>query len=92
VIDAHHAHIKAEGTLDERRRRNLRKEVLGLATARLRRKLERSIFGDEEVAELMDRVVRREIDPATAAARLLERRGRNGSRSGKSARQLGEDC
>jgi LAO/AO transport system kinase len=73
VIDAHHAHIKEEGTLDERRRRNLRNEVLGLATVRLRRNLERSIFRDEDVAELLDRVVRREIDPATAAARLLER-------------------
>src|SRR2546427_199583 len=35
-LDEHRAHIEAEGTLSERRRRNLRNEVLGLAAARLR--------------------------------------------------------
>src|SRR5206468_4727295 len=39
-LDAHRAHIEAEGTLSERRRRNLREEIVGLATARLRRRLE----------------------------------------------------
>ena len=42
AIDRHHAHITEQGTLEERRRRNLRNEVLGLATARMRRELERS--------------------------------------------------
>ena len=35
TIDAHRDHIAAEGTLAERRARNLRAEVLGIATARL---------------------------------------------------------
>ena len=39
-IDAHRAHIEAEGTLEKRRARNLRNEVLGIAAARLRRELE----------------------------------------------------
>ncbi len=39
-LDAHRAHIEAEGTLLERRRRNLRNEVLALATVRLRRQLD----------------------------------------------------
>src|SRR5881392_3260595 len=39
-LHEHHDHIAAEGTLEERRRRNLRNEVLQLATIRLRRKLE----------------------------------------------------
>ena len=34
TIDEHRAHIEAEGTLEERRARNLRSEVLGIATAR----------------------------------------------------------
>ena len=73
AIDAHHAHITAAGTLEERRGRNLRNEVLGLAAVRLRRELERSLQGDESVQELLDRVVRREVDPASAAEQLLER-------------------
>ncbi len=74
AIDAHHAHIAAQGTLEERRGRNLRNEVLGLAAVRLRRELERSLRGDPSVQELLDRVVRREVDPASAAEILLERR------------------
>ena len=74
-IDAHRAHIEAAGTLAERRSRNLRNEVLGLAAARLRRQLEQRVADDEQVAELLERVVRRETDPATAARELLERSG-----------------
>jgi LAO/AO transport system kinase len=76
-IDAHRAQIESEGTLERRRARNLRNEVLGLAAARLRRGLETRVREDPEVAQLLERVVRREIDPATAADRLLEhdRRG-----------------
>jgi LAO/AO transport system kinase len=76
-IDAHRAHIEAEGTLEERRARNLRNEVLGLAAAHLRRELEARAQDDPEVAELLERVVRRETDPAHAARELLER-GRDG--------------
>jgi LAO/AO transport system kinase len=69
----HREHIEAEGTLEERRRRNLANEVMQLATLRLRRKLEESVREDESVKELFQQVVQRELDPATAAARLLER-------------------
>src|SRR5215208_3036602 len=71
-IDAHREHIESEGTLQKRRERNLRNEVLGLAAAKLRRDLE-SQTSDPEVAGLLERVARREIDPATAARELLER-------------------
>jgi LAO/AO transport system kinase len=73
AIDAHHAHITEAGTLEERRGRNLRNEVLGLAAVRLRRELERSLRGDPSVQELLDKVVRREVDPASAAEELLRR-------------------
>jgi LAO/AO transport system kinase len=39
-LDEHGAHIRAAGQLAERRRRNLRNEVLAIATARMRRRLE----------------------------------------------------
>jgi LAO/AO transport system kinase len=72
TIDSHRRHIEEEGTLSERRARNLRAEVLGIAAARLRRELEERAREDPEWAGLLDSVVRREIDPATAARKLLE--------------------
>jgi LAO/AO transport system kinase len=72
-IHEHHAFIRDEGTLAERRRRNLMNEVLALAAARLRRRLEAQVRDDESVQELLDEVVARRLDPASAAARLLER-------------------
>jgi LAO/AO transport system kinase len=72
-LDEHRAHIEQEGTLSERRRRNLRNEVLALAAGRLRRKLEEELREDEEFAHLLDEVVARRLDPATAAATLLAR-------------------
>lgn len=71
-IAEHRAFIESEGTLATRRARNLRAEVLGIATARLRRKLEVAIEDDPRVADLLAKVVRRELDPASAAAGLLE--------------------
>jgi GTPase len=76
AIEAHRAHVEESGTLEERRARNLRSEVLGLATARMRRELEARVAEDDSVAELLERVVRRETDPASAAAELLERNRR----------------
>ena len=73
TVDAHGEHIAAAGTLAERRARNLRAEVLGIAAWRLRRELSERASSDPELTELLDRVVRREIDPATAARELLER-------------------
>jgi LAO/AO transport system kinase len=72
-IAEHHAFIRDEGTLAERRRRNLMNEVLALAAGRLRRRLEAQVRDDESVQELLDEVVARRLDPASAAAKLLER-------------------
>ncbi len=69
----HRAHIKAEGTLSDRRRRNLRNEVVALAAGRLRRRLEARLDDDAAFAELVDEVVARRLDPATAAGLVLER-------------------
>jgi LAO/AO transport system kinase len=72
-LGAHREYVESEGTLSERRRRNLRNEVLGLATMRLRRALEASLHEDPEVAELLDAVVARKLDPASAASAILAR-------------------
>src|SRR5947208_1855003 len=72
-IAEHREHIREQGTLEERRRRNLMNEVMALAAVRLRRKLEESVREDESVQALLDEVVARRLDPASAAAKLLER-------------------
>jgi LAO/AO transport system kinase len=74
TLDEHQAYIRAEGTLSERRRRNLMNEVIGIAAYRMRRELEAAVRDDPHVQELLDRVVAREIDPASAAADVLARR------------------
>jgi LAO/AO transport system kinase len=71
-LDAHRAWIQSHGTLSERRRRNLRSEVLALATIRLRRALEQRLAADSEFQGLLDEVVARRLDPASAAKRIVE--------------------
>jgi LAO/AO transport system kinase len=71
----HRAFIEEEGTLSERRRQNLRKEVLAIATGRLRRRLENRVTEDERFETLIDDVVARRVDPASAASTILEAEG-----------------
>lgn len=74
AIDAHREHIIKCGTLAARRRRNLRNEVLEMATIALRREVEQVLAKDERVRELLDAVVERRIDPASAAREILAHR------------------
>ena len=74
-LQAHGTHIRAEGQLAERRSRNLRNEVLAIATARMRRRLEADVSEDSEFKRLLEEVVERRLDPASAATALLERAG-----------------
>jgi len=72
-LEEHRAHILAEGQLAQRRSRNLRNEVLAIATARMRRRLEAELSEDSDFQRLIAAVVQRELDPASAATELLER-------------------
>ncbi len=73
-LDAHRAHILERGTLQERRGRNLRNEVLAIATARMRRRLEEELREDADFKRLLDEVVERRLDPASAATAMLKQR------------------
>jgi LAO/AO transport system kinase len=73
-IAEHRIFIEEQGTLTERRKRNLMNEVVALAAGRLRRALEAQVRDDPGVQELLDEVVARRLDPASAAAKLLERK------------------
>jgi LAO/AO transport system kinase len=81
-LDEHRTHILAAGLLDERRARNLRSEVLAIATARLRRRLESELSDDAGFQHLLDEVVARRLDPASAATTLLERTAGGGQTVG----------
>jgi LAO/AO transport system kinase len=72
-LDAHREHILSAGLLAERRERNLRNEVIAIATARMRRRLEAELAEDVEFQSLIEQVVQRRLDPASAATTLLER-------------------
>jgi LAO/AO transport system kinase len=72
-LEEHRAHILDAGQLAERRSRNLRNEVLAIAAARMRRRLEEDLLGDEQFQRLLEQVVARRLDPASAATELLER-------------------
>ncbi len=72
-LAAHRAYVEQEGMLSERRRRNLLNEVLGIATMRLRRELEATLREDPAVQDLLDDVVARRLDPASAASAVLAR-------------------
>ena len=75
-IDELWAEIEARAAspdLAERRRRNLAAEVFGVASARARRHLESAVADDPELARLLDRVQRREIDPLSAVRDILRK-------------------
>jgi GTPase len=72
-LEAHRSYIQREGTLLERRRRNLMNEVVAIASSRMRRELEASIREDPDVQRLLDEVCSRRLDPASAATRILAR-------------------
>ena len=79
-IAEHREHIEAEGTLEERRARNLRNEVLELAASRMRRRLEAAVADDSSSGAARPRR-QRELDPATRPGLLsVRRRGRARSR------------
>jgi LAO/AO transport system kinase len=73
ALEAHRAHAESGGERAQRRRRNLRNEVVELAVARLRRELERRVAQDASFERLLDEVVARRVDPASAARALSER-------------------
>jgi LAO/AO transport system kinase len=74
-LEQHRAHILAAGQLKERRSRNLRNEVLSIATARMRRRLEEDLREDADFQALLEEVVGRRLDPASAASALLQEAG-----------------
>jgi LAO/AO transport system kinase len=88
-LEEHRAHVESEGLLAARRRRNLLNEVLGIATFRLRHALDASVREDPEVHELLDQVVARALDPASAASAILARGAVDASEAAREDQRAG---
>jgi LAO/AO transport system kinase len=72
-IEEHRAHLKAEGLLEERRRKNLADEVFAVASGRAKAHLEQEVEEDPELQRLLDDVQARTLDPLTAVREILEK-------------------
>jgi LAO/AO transport system kinase len=72
-IAEHRRSLEAEGELEQRRRRNLAREVFQVASARARRHIEESVQKDEELRRLLEEVQERRLDPLTAVREILEK-------------------
>ncbi|MGZ8694875.1 MAG: methylmalonyl Co-A mutase-associated GTPase MeaB [Gaiellaceae bacterium] len=73
AIERHRAFLEESGRLEERRQRNLGREVFAVASARAKRYLEASVAEDPELKRLLDAVGARELDPLTAVRDIMEK-------------------
>jgi LAO/AO transport system kinase len=71
-IEAHRAHLQAEGLLEERRRKNLAGEVFAAATSRAKAHLQAEVAEKAELRRLLDEVQARRLDPLSAVREILE--------------------
>ncbi len=70
AIEAHEGYLDAGEARALAERRRISAELLGLVTERVEREVAEALASDPAVGQLLDRIVRREIDPHTAAAEL----------------------
>ena len=73
AAERHRSHLEQDGRLEQRRRRGLVAEVLALASARARARLEEAIADDADVRALLDAVEQRTLDPLSGVGEILER-------------------
>ena len=71
-IAEHRRWLEAEGELEQRRRRNLAREVFQVASARARRRIEQAVQDDPELRRLLGAVQERKLDPLTAVREILQ--------------------
>jgi LAO/AO transport system kinase len=72
-LEEHRAALEADGQLDERRRRNLAREVFAVASGRAKIVLEEAVADDPELRRLLEEVERRRLDPLTAVREIMEK-------------------
>jgi LAO/AO transport system kinase len=72
ALEKRRAELDERGELEVRRERNLTGEVEALAVARVRRLVREAMREDDDVRALVEGVQRREVDPLTAVAAVVE--------------------
>jgi LAO/AO transport system kinase len=72
ALETRRAELEERGELQARRERNLSGEVEALAVARVRGLVRQAMREDEDVRALVEGVRRREVDPVTAVAAVVD--------------------
>ncbi len=72
AIDGHRSFLETSGRLEEARRKRARRQLLALAQGELLSRVLASAEANVHLEELVESIVRRELDPHTAAQRLIE--------------------
>ena len=72
ALERHRQHLETSGELAERRRRRVETEVVELVERELRRRLRAQLDADWALAGVLDAARSGDLDPHTAAARILD--------------------
>jgi LAO/AO transport system kinase len=72
AIQAHRRFLEESGELHRRREQHRRNELWDLVEHRVRQRLATRVREDSALTELVEQVMRAEVDPHTAAARILD--------------------
>ena len=83
ALEAHRAGLAEAGELEERRRRNLAREVFAVASSRAKTHLETAVADDPELRRLLEEVEQRKLDPLTAVREIMEKVFRVGRADGR---------
>jgi LAO/AO transport system kinase len=75
AIDRHCSFLETSGRLEEALRKRARRQLLSLAKGELLARVLASAEADGHVERLVEAIARREVDPHTAAERLIEAAG-----------------
>jgi len=72
TLEEQRATLESDGRLEERRRRNLAREVFAVASSRSKSHLQAAVADDPELQRVLEAVERRELDPLTAVREIME--------------------
>ncbi len=74
-IEAHRAYLEQSGRMEAARRHRARRQLLSLAQARLLDRVLAAADANGTIDKLVEAITRREVDPHTAAERLIKAAG-----------------
>jgi LAO/AO transport system kinase len=75
AIEAFRAEAEASGTMETRRRERLRRRLVGAVRQRVMARVRQRVLSPEELAQTVERMAERAVDPETAADDIVARMG-----------------